>query len=164
MPAHLNKLPPSALKRALIFLSRSRIFKSHPHYDADRLYPLWWTQLWLSRRHLPDMEACGCNFVCLWDCTHDPLHCVSNASCLKKEKKGGRWHSPLLPADPACMLGSLHTGILSRRQWRRAGLEWWISTLSREREQLTGVYTQTLCYTTWVVTPFVPLTATQTLQ
>lgn len=102
-----------------------------------------------------------------WECVAVVLIHCSIAECLEwllpEGGKRRRWHSPLLPADPAWVLGSLHTSILCRRQWRSVGLNWWISTWTREREQLTGVYTQTLCYTTWVVTPFVRLTATQTL-
>lgn len=143
MPA-LKQASPCELRRALIPLSCRHILKSHPIMTM--------TGYIRSDGHSSDIPA-----VTSLTWVARKLQFLirrSIAECVRVGKRS-RWHSLLLPADPDGALGSLHTSILCRRQRRSVGLKSWISTWMGEREQLTGAHTQTLRYTTGVVSPFV---------
>lgn len=127
---HLTKLSPSAwscMESTYFSLLRAYNFKSRPimtltdsvgsdelSTDTPAVTSLTWKRIAVGLIHCSAAE-------CLrW-------------LCLRSEKRR-QWHSPLLPADPAGPLRSLYTGILCSRQWRSVGLNWWISTWTRERE------------------------------
>lgn len=139
----------------LFFYSQRHIFKSHPI--------MMLTDYIRSDGHSTDTPTVT---SLTWECVAVVMIRCRLAEGLKwlfaSSGEKDNDDTPSLPAEPAWVLGSLRTSVLCRRQWRSVRFTWWISTWTREREQLTGVYPQTSCYTTWVVTPFVCLTATQT--